>query len=219
MAAMATEMKFFKTGTKPSGSVTTFIRKLARGAEKGNVSVPCGSCNACCRSSKVLVNLYPDELKKFPDAVLDKEMSTDPGSTQWRLPKREDGTCVYLIEGKCSIYAGRPRSCRTYDCRFQLFTGVRRGDDPIMDEAISQWQPLAIKTADDRHYFLAARLAMVDGGFPSSLEEAQEKLQNLRNYLEAAKEMYQRFNSLPLEQKEKLEEATRAFAKAYQAKT
>jgi hypothetical protein len=29
----------------------------------------------------------------------------------------EHGRCPMLVEGRCTIYAHRPRTCRTYDCR------------------------------------------------------------------------------------------------------
>jgi hypothetical protein len=93
---------------KPSGSVTTFLRKLHQGDKRGTVKVPCGQCNACCRSPNVKADLLAEELADFPDAVYDPKITSGPKTTGWALPKREDGTCNYLIHDKCSIYARRP---------------------------------------------------------------------------------------------------------------
>jgi hypothetical protein len=41
----------------------------------------------------------------------------------------ERGHCPMLVDGKCSIYAHRPRTCRTYDCRVFAAAGVDVGVD------------------------------------------------------------------------------------------
>jgi hypothetical protein len=36
----------------------------------------------------------------------------------------ENGHCPMLVDGACSIYEHRPRTCRTYDCRVFAASGV-----------------------------------------------------------------------------------------------
>ena len=46
----------------------------------------------------------------------------------------ERGHCPMLVDGRCSIYADRPRTCRTYDCRVFAATGHRRPSDGLIAE-------------------------------------------------------------------------------------
>jgi Fe-S-cluster containining protein len=187
-----------KMGNKPSGSVTTFLRFWNKRLENGRVDVPCGQCTACCRSPRVQADLTVDELAAFPDAVHHPELMGS--ATKWALPKRDDGSCKYLIDDKCSIYNRRPRSCRMYDCRIHLLMGVMDGDDQIMVEAMKQWAPLAFKIPEDRQYFLAAHLALFHGGPPKDQADAIRKFSRLRKYLKKAKQVIEAYTRLTPEQ-------------------
>lgn len=66
----------------------------------------CGSCRECCRG--------PRELEITEPAFLFETYGRD-GKTY--LATRENGDCVYLVKGGCSIYGWRPQACRDYDCR------------------------------------------------------------------------------------------------------
>ena len=37
-------------------------------------------------------------------------------SRRYRLKKKEDGSCIYLKDNRCSIYAERPKVCRDFVC-------------------------------------------------------------------------------------------------------
>jgi Fe-S-cluster containining protein len=148
-----------KLGNKPSGSVTTFMRNFMRGVKQGEVKVPCGSCTACCRSPHVLVELDQAEAERY-GGVWSEER------TRKVLPKKADGSCVYLIDEKCSIYQDRPLMCRTYDCRHSLMVGKVSGGDPVMLEAYQQWAPMKMPTVEDKVVLIATRLAILD--HPSS---------------------------------------------------
>ena len=52
--------------TRCPGSATTLLRMWER-ADKGTgeVDVPCGSCNACCRAPSIKVELSPEETARF----------------------------------------------------------------------------------------------------------------------------------------------------------
>src|SRR5262245_10480899 len=106
MEAIMTE-----SGDKPIGSVMTYLRKLNQSVRSKQVDVPCGSCTACCRSPHMPADLLPQERADFPDAVPMPVGMGGPRSSGWALPKRPDGSCVYLIDDKCSIYHRRPDSC------------------------------------------------------------------------------------------------------------
>ena len=48
-----------------------------------------------------------------------------------------------LIDGKCSIYEHRPRTCRTYDCRVFPATGVAVDDDVdkiLIAQRVARWR-------------------------------------------------------------------------------
>jgi Fe-S-cluster containining protein len=178
--------KFYHVGgARPAGSPTTIYRKWVQGQKAGAVNVPCGSCNACCRSARMTIQVLPREGKHV-------EHTVDEQGNMW-LAKRPDGTCVYLADGKCSIYAKRPLACRTYDCRVpNLLFGWLDAHDPIMREAIGEWARLKVATVDDGDMLVAMRLAMSDGGLPSTAQEHARKViwqDRWMKYLPRAREL------------------------------
>ena len=53
----------------------------------------------------------------------------------------ENGHCPMLVDGACSIYADRPRTCRTYDCRIFPAAAVDvEGDKPLIAIRTKRWQ-------------------------------------------------------------------------------
>ena len=104
--------------------------------------VPCGECNACCRSS-YFIHIRPEEtetLSRIPGELL----FPAPG-----LPKDtvllgydEKGRCPMLIDGKCSIYEHRPLTCRSYDCRVFSAAGIAPGEDDkaLIAERVRRWK-------------------------------------------------------------------------------
>ena len=121
-----------------AGTFTVWLGDVRRAiAGVGESDVPCGSCTACCEASQ-FVHVGPDEtdaLAHIPSALL----FAAPG-----LPKGhrlmgydEHGRCPMLVEGRCSIYAHRPRTCRTYDCR--VFAAADVADaDPSKERVAAQ---------------------------------------------------------------------------------
>jgi hypothetical protein len=52
-----------------------------------------------------------------------------------------DGRCAMLVDGACSIYAHRPRACRTYDCRVFAAAGVEVDDaTPELARRVARWR-------------------------------------------------------------------------------
>jgi Fe-S-cluster containining protein len=159
----------FRCGDKPFGSVTTVYRNFVRGRKDGEVRVPCGSCNACCRSSSLCVELTPQEVEEHAGNVV---MNDDGQPT---LAKKEDGHCIKLIDGKCSIYNHRPFVCRTYDCRMMILHGRIDGyTDGVMWEAVQQWDMPRTPTVEDKDTWTALKMSSARGcSFAEGLEMAR----------------------------------------------
>ncbi len=98
------------------------MQAALRGEQESDV--PCGSCTGCCTSSQ-FVHIAPDEtdtLAHIPSALLFPAPRMPRGNVL--LGYDEHGHCPMLVDGACSIYAHRPRTCRIYDCRVFAAAGV-----------------------------------------------------------------------------------------------
>jgi Fe-S-cluster containining protein len=109
----------------PAGEFTAWLESmdLAIGGEAES-DVPCGDCNACCRSS-YFIELKPadtDARDRIP-AALRFDAPGAPAGYQV-LGYDERGHCPMLESGGCAIYPYRPATCRTYDCRIFPATGL-----------------------------------------------------------------------------------------------
>jgi Fe-S-cluster containining protein len=103
--------------------------------------VPCDGCTACCTSSQ-FVHIGPDEadtLAHIPAAL----QFPAPGLSEGHvvLGYDERGHCPMLVDGACSIYEHRPRTCRTYDCRVFPAAGLEVDEDkPAIAERARRWR-------------------------------------------------------------------------------
>jgi Fe-S-cluster containining protein len=98
-------------------------------AGEADSDVPCGSCTACCSSSQ-FVHIGPDEhdaLEHIPAPLLFPAPRMPAGHVL--LGYDAHGRCPMLRDDGCSIYAHRPRTCRTYDCRVFPAAGIDLGGD------------------------------------------------------------------------------------------
>ena len=84
--------------------------------------VPCGSCTRCCEILTPF--LTPEEVSsgRYPLSLIqpDKNMileNPNVGPLAAMFKKSPTGGCSMFIDGQCSIYDHRPRSCRQFDCR------------------------------------------------------------------------------------------------------
>jgi Fe-S-cluster containining protein len=125
-------------GAVPAGNFSAWVADM-RAALRGDIDmdVPCDGCTACCTSSQ-FVHVAPDEadaLAHIPRRLL----FPAPGRARGHvvLGYDEHGRCPMLVDGRCSIYEHRPRTCRTYDCRIYAATGidVDEDDDTKVDVA------------------------------------------------------------------------------------
>lgn len=115
------------------------MQRVLRG--EGGADVPCDGCTACCTSAQ-FVHIGPDEvetLARIPAELLFPAPGLPRGNVL--LGYDENGHCPMLIDGKCSIYEHRPRTCRTYDCRVFPAAGVEPDDDkPAIARRARRWR-------------------------------------------------------------------------------
>ena len=115
--------------------------KRALGDQSGS-DVPCGGCTACCTSSQ-FVHIGPDETETLARIPVRLRFPAP------RLPKGhvllgydERGHCPMMVDGACSIYEHRPRTCRTYDCRVFPAAGIEVDEPGKADvaERVTRWR-------------------------------------------------------------------------------
>lgn len=108
-------------------------------AGAADADVPCGPCTACCTSSQ-FVHIGPEEtatLARIPPALRFPAPGMPDGHVL--LGYDASGRCPLLTDLGCSIYADRPRTCRTYDCRVFPAAGVTP-DKPGIAERVRSWR-------------------------------------------------------------------------------
>lgn len=103
--------------------------------------VPCGTCTGCCTSS-YFVTVRPQDgaaRRLIPAEYLVAAPNAAPGVRLMGYDAR--GHCPMLSDGRCSIYADRPQTCRTYDCRVYAAAGLSPGaDKPAIAERVRAWE-------------------------------------------------------------------------------
>ena len=99
-------------------------------------SYRCQACSRCCRNKGIRVNPYEvarlaEVLATTTTEVLAR-WTTEGGSL---LSARDDGTCVFLGQGGCTVHAGRPLVCRLYP--------LGRSRDADGTERFAELEPVA----------------------------------------------------------------------------
>jgi Fe-S-cluster containining protein len=145
----------------PAGNFSSWLSGLQR-ALRGEAAsdVPCGDCTACCTSSQ-FIHIDPDEtatLAHIPREVLFPAPGLPDGYVL--MGYDENGHCPMFSDGGCSIYAHRPRTCRTYDCRIFPAAGLdsEPDDQPLIARRAGRWR-FAFDTEQDRTQHAAVRAA------------------------------------------------------------
>ena len=163
----------------PGGDFDTWLGSMQTALEgSGESDVPCGECAACCTASQ-FVHIAPDEagaLAHIPAALLFTAPGLPAGHVLMGYDSR--GHCPMLVDGACSIYAHRPRTCRTYDCR--VFAAARVQDPDPSKAAVARrairWQfTYDGVDAERRHDAVAAAAAFLvrnEGLLPDDLAPA-----------------------------------------------
>ena len=119
----------------PAGRFSSWLDQIG-------VDVPCGTCTACCTSSQ-FVHIGPDEqetLARIPKALLFRAPGLPKGNVVMGYDER--GHCPMFVDGACSIYEHRPRTCRTYDCRVFPAAGLEPDHDGRAEigEQVRRWR-------------------------------------------------------------------------------
>jgi Fe-S-cluster containining protein len=125
-----------------AGPFSEWLRAM-RAALAGDtgMDVACGDCRGCCTSSyfikvrahetEAIRRIGADHLRAVPGA--------NDGSQLMGFDAQ--GHCLMFANGGCSIYAHRPETCRTYDCRVFTAAGMNAGPGKSMiNERIAGWQ-------------------------------------------------------------------------------
>jgi uncharacterized protein len=126
----------------PAGAFGEWLdgMRAALVGEQGS-DVPCGTCTACCTSSQ-FVPIGPEEtdaLAHIPSELLFPAPRRPAGHVL--LGYDERGHCPMLRDGGCTIYAHRPRACRTYDCRVLAAAGLEAdGSQPEVAARVRRWR-------------------------------------------------------------------------------
>lgn len=113
-------------------------REAIRGEH--DADVPCDGCTACCEASQ-FIHIDPDEsdtLAHVPAALRFPAPMQPAG--HWLLGHDQHGRCPMLVDGACSIYAHRPRACRTYDCRVYAAADVVPDHQVAVAVRVRSWQ-------------------------------------------------------------------------------
>lgn len=145
----------------PAGSFSGWLRGFEEARDvNGTSEVPCGDCTACCRASH-FIHIAPDErrtIARIPRMLLAPAPGLPAGHRV--LGFDQHGHCPMLVDGSCSIYTDRPRTCRTYDCRVFAATGVADPSPTKVEitQRAERWT-FDHPTADDSRRHDAARAA------------------------------------------------------------
>jgi Fe-S-cluster containining protein len=153
------------------GSWLTAMRAAL--ADDGASDVPCGSCTACCTASQ-FVHIAPDEhdaLAHIPSALLFPAPRAPRGNVL--MGYDEHGHCPMLIDGACSIYEHRPRTCRSYDCRVFPAAGLEPtdADKAEIAERVRRWRFRFADAADEVRHGAVRAAADHLGAHPEVLDE------------------------------------------------
>ncbi len=148
---MGTVARFARERRKVVAAHKRYGAGLPATIDEQTAEVPCNGCTGCCRSN-LNVRLYPQEGGEGLD------LRTDPEGYRW-LRKNTDGSCIHLVDNRCSVYAQRPVVCRAFDCRSFAVAAIA-GSDPDqkpMWDAVRRWEP-EFKTREDFEALNAARI-------------------------------------------------------------
>jgi uncharacterized protein len=145
----------------PAGGFSDWLHRTRRAQlEGGGACVPCGECIACCTSS-YFIHVGPGEsrtLRHIPQELLFPAPGRPRGNVV--LGYDEQGRCPMLVDGRCSIYEHRPRTCSDYDCRVFAAAGIQAGDGDkqLIDQRARRWR-FSYPTERDRGEHLAVQAA------------------------------------------------------------
>jgi Fe-S-cluster containining protein len=98
-------------------------------------SFKCRQCGTCCRwSGHVLltnadITRLADAAGLTEDRFIERYTVLAGNRRQLSLADQEDGSCMLLQDGRCSLYEARPAQCRDFPHRWWVTEGC-----PALDE-------------------------------------------------------------------------------------
>jgi hypothetical protein len=111
-----------------AGEFGAWLREMrAALRDDRDVDVACGTCVGCCTSSLYIL-LRPKDapvLPHVPPEFLVESSRLPAGQRAMGYDAR--GHCPMLKNGACTVYALRPQTCRTFDCRVFAAAGIDAG--------------------------------------------------------------------------------------------
>jgi Fe-S-cluster containining protein len=122
MANEESPVTFYAT---PPVGISAWHRQWVKGQIAGEASVSCEGCAAPCCTSFEYVTLDPhvDDLSMYATKTLTSGAVV--------LQQHADGSCLYFVDGRCSIYNQRPCICRLFDCRMYNLLPRNEGMDAL----------------------------------------------------------------------------------------
>ena len=126
-------------------------------AEEQPAEVPCGDCNACCRTAHV-IHVRTEEKRtrtRIPRKALLPALGLPPGNLV--IGYDQAGCCPLLVDGRCTIYEDRPLACRTFDCRIYAAADIA-ADSAAIARQVERWR-FAHPSQDDRDRHAAVMAA------------------------------------------------------------
>ncbi len=114
------------------------MREVLRGGR--DADVPCGDCIGCCISSYP-IPLRPGDARARAEVPEQYLLGQSAQGQRWLMGFREDGSCPFMNERRCDIYAERPQTCRAYDCRIYAATGLLPdGNREVIERRVREWR-------------------------------------------------------------------------------
>jgi len=86
------------------------------------IKINCVDCYACCLG--LSVEVLPEDEDLWEELGILEEILKETLPNPYRcqkyapnliLKQRDDGSCIFLVDGLCSIYEIRPRVCRDFE--------------------------------------------------------------------------------------------------------
>src|SRR5690606_28804822 len=125
----------------PTDAFSLWLARTRRAQVTGEgAEVPCGDCRGCCTSS-YFIHIRPNEtetLARIPKGLAFPAPGLPKGNVL--LGYDQNGHCPMFKGNACSIYAHRPQTCRSYDCRIFPATGLTLGGEkPLISGQADRW--------------------------------------------------------------------------------
>ena len=99
----------------------------------------CSKCGVCCKL--FVINLSEEEYKsknyktQFEEFGLTEDFEEAEYCGANIITQKQDGSCIYQKDNKCSIHDTRPKACRNFFCTDPNFESMNK---KIRDHKISR---------------------------------------------------------------------------------